>query len=107
MELGLNAMQGPFFADGTATGGTSQARSVAQLWHLWWRVGAALLSALFATGLIWVERSRQRHDLCTLNAHLLKDIGVTREQALREAHRPFWIGNTWSYPLLDAIWGQR
>jgi uncharacterized protein YjiS (DUF1127 family) len=37
-------------------------------------------------------RHRQRETLRDLadNPHLLKDIGVTREQALDEADKPFW-----------------
>jgi uncharacterized protein YjiS (DUF1127 family) len=36
------------------------------------------------------ERSCQRRTLRDLDDHLLRDIGVTREQAEREAQRPFW-----------------
>jgi uncharacterized protein YjiS (DUF1127 family) len=36
------------------------------------------------------ERRRQRQDLRVLDDHLLRDIGVTHEQARREAGRPFW-----------------
>jgi uncharacterized protein YjiS (DUF1127 family) len=35
-------------------------------------------------------RWHQRHDLRELDDHLLRDIGVTREQARREASKPFW-----------------
>ena len=35
-------------------------------------------------------RSRQRADLKQLDAHLLRDIGLTREAAYREAQRYFW-----------------
>jgi uncharacterized protein YjiS (DUF1127 family) len=40
----------------------------------------------------WTERSRQRRALRDLayNAHLLDDLGLTREDALGEANRPFW-----------------
>lgn len=40
----------------------------------------------------WPARSRQRHALADLadDKHLLADIGLTREQALREADKPFW-----------------
>ena len=50
-----------------------------------WR-GWALLNKC----LRWSERSRQRADLRDLNEHLLKDIGITRQQALEAANRPFW-----------------
>jgi uncharacterized protein YjiS (DUF1127 family) len=42
---------------------------------------------------IWGERRRQRRalgDLVELNDYLLKDIGLTREQARCEAAKPFW-----------------
>jgi uncharacterized protein YjiS (DUF1127 family) len=35
-------------------------------------------------------RSRQRHALAQLDDCLLKDIGVTRQQAIAEAAKPFW-----------------
>ncbi len=45
----------------------------------------------------WIERlckalrhRRQLRDLVELDDRLLADIGVTREQALREAARPYW-----------------
>lgn len=38
-----------------------------------------------------VERQRQRARLRVLDDHLLKDIGLTREQADREANKPPWI----------------
>ncbi len=38
----------------------------------------------------WIARSRQRRDLADLSDHLLKDIGLTRAQAAREAAKPFW-----------------
>jgi uncharacterized protein YjiS (DUF1127 family) len=40
--------------------------------------------------LAWIERSRQRRALGELDDHLLCDIGVTRDEARREAIRPFW-----------------
>ena len=38
----------------------------------------------------WNQRSRQRMALRDLDAAQLNDIGVTREDALREAAKPFW-----------------
>lgn len=38
----------------------------------------------------WSERARQRHQLGMLDAHQLRDIGISREQALAEASKPFW-----------------
>ena len=38
----------------------------------------------------WIGLWRQRRSLARLDAHLLTDIGVTREAAAREAGRPIW-----------------
>jgi uncharacterized protein YjiS (DUF1127 family) len=41
----------------------------------------------------WIEQQRQRSrlgELAELNDYLLRDIGVSREEALREAQKPFW-----------------
>jgi uncharacterized protein YjiS (DUF1127 family) len=52
------------------------------------RIGEALLTLRF-----WAGRSRQRRqlgELAELDNYLLRDIGVSREEALREAAKPFW-----------------
>lgn len=36
------------------------------------------------------RRARLRRDLERLDTHLLHDIGVRREDLVREAYRPFW-----------------
>jgi uncharacterized protein YjiS (DUF1127 family) len=54
---------------------------------------ARLAARLTSTIGLWSARSRQRRalqDLATLNAHLLKDIGVTPDEAAREAAKWFW-----------------
>ena len=38
----------------------------------------------------WNQRSRQRTVLRELDATQLRDIGISREDALREAAKPFW-----------------
>ena len=42
----------------------------------------------------WIARLRQRRALYEIaernDDHLLKDIGVSREEAFREADKPFW-----------------
>jgi uncharacterized protein YjiS (DUF1127 family) len=38
----------------------------------------------------WIERSRQRKALATLDDYLLRDIGITRVDAARECDKPFW-----------------
>jgi uncharacterized protein YjiS (DUF1127 family) len=42
---------------------------------------------------VWLDRWRQRRalrDLAEQNDYLLGDVGLTREEALREAAKPFW-----------------
>ncbi|MEM7497873.1 MAG: DUF1127 domain-containing protein [Pseudomonadota bacterium] len=53
------------------------------------RVGA-LLRGLLQRVLRWQDRLRQRRRLQALPDHMLKDIGVSREDALEEASKPFW-----------------
>lgn len=38
----------------------------------------------------WRTNRRIRRHLATLPDHLLRDVGLTREQAIREAERWFW-----------------
>jgi len=41
---------------------------------------------------LWIARSRQRRalrDIAEID-YLLKDLGVSREEAFREAGKPFW-----------------
>ncbi|MFN3663138.1 DUF1127 domain-containing protein [Yoonia sp.] len=38
----------------------------------------------------FIGLARQRRDLRDLEPHLLDDIGVTRQDALREAEKPLW-----------------
>ena len=55
-----------------------------------------LLASARLTVAQWLARSRERQALREIaegnNFHLLKDIGVSREEALREADKPFWRG---------------
>ncbi|GAB4349184.1 MAG: hypothetical protein Kow006_10560 [Gammaproteobacteria bacterium] len=39
---------------------------------------------------LWQERANQRHRLLELDDRLLKDIGISRAEAEREARKPFW-----------------
>ena len=52
-----------------------------------------LASHLHQTGGFWhrlLEIRRERHALEELDAHLLADIGLSREQAEKEAHVSLW-----------------
>ena len=57
------------------------------------RIFPTLPARLSATIRGWIERSRQRQalrELAERNDYLLKDIGVSQAEALREAAKPFW-----------------
>ncbi|MCZ7597921.1 MAG: DUF1127 domain-containing protein [Gammaproteobacteria bacterium] len=41
--------------------------------------------------LAWRERAVQRRELAELPEYMLRDIGLTRDQALVEAAKPFWV----------------
>jgi uncharacterized protein YjiS (DUF1127 family) len=51
-------------------------------------LAARVLNYLFRCA----ERASQRRVLCELDEHVLRDIGLTRHDALVEAARPFWSG---------------
>lgn len=51
---------------------------------------APRLGALLATVRRMLTLRRQRAGLRHLDAHLLADIGVSRQEAEAEAERPFW-----------------
>ncbi|MGH6944121.1 MAG: DUF1127 domain-containing protein [Geminicoccaceae bacterium] len=51
---------------------------------------ARSLDRAITTLMAWREVARQRRALLALNDHLLKDIGLSRADALREMRRPFW-----------------
>jgi len=40
---------------------------------------------------IWWERRTARLRLAEMSDHNLQDIGLTREDALKEAEKPFWM----------------
>ncbi|TDQ86396.1 uncharacterized protein YjiS (DUF1127 family) [Dongia mobilis] len=50
----------------------------------------AILARIFARLLAMRERARQRRQLAGLSDALLKDIGISRADAEREATQPFW-----------------
>ena len=51
---------------------------------------ASEMTTVLRTLRLWAGRHRQRRQLAALDAHLLKDIGLTREQARAVADKPFW-----------------
>jgi len=53
------------------------------------RVSRVVPSVLQRLASAW-ERRRERSELLSLTERELKDIGITRYDALTEARRPFW-----------------
>ena len=49
------------------------------------------LDALVTTLVTWYRRAEQRRRLVQLDARMLKDIGLSREQVEAEAGKPFWV----------------
>ncbi|MCY4311751.1 MAG: DUF1127 domain-containing protein [Rhodospirillaceae bacterium] len=39
----------------------------------------------------WRQRGEERRQLLELDERLLKDIGVSRAEAMEEARKPFWV----------------
>jgi uncharacterized protein YjiS (DUF1127 family) len=52
-----------------------------------WQPSTGHLVMLLTT---WYQRSRQRRQLAELSGDQLRDIGVSRVQALAESTKPFW-----------------
>ena len=58
--------------------------------HRLTRVLAGELSAISRKVSLMAARYRQRRQLLQLGVDQLEDIGLSREQALNEASKPFW-----------------
>ena len=52
--------------------------------------GRAVLSSLTDTIVIWLNRRQGRRDLKELDDRLLADVGISRQDAVCEAAKPFW-----------------
>jgi len=65
-------------------------------WRGWVEDGKRLISAeimrVATLAKTWGQRTRSRRHLSTLDAKQLKDVGLTRIDAQREAQKPFWKG---------------
>lgn len=55
------------------------------------RFGRALKRGLCVL-LVWEQRLKDRDTLDGMSESRLRDIGLTRKQAIREARKPFWQG---------------
>ena len=46
--------------------------------------------SVFDTLQLWSDRREQRKRLSLLSDHMLRDIGLTKIDVIRECHKPFW-----------------
>ncbi len=53
---------------------------------------ARLLRGAVETLLAWQHRAAERQQLAALSDYDLKDVGLTRSDAIAEAEKPFWRG---------------
>jgi uncharacterized protein YjiS (DUF1127 family) len=54
------------------------------------RQGLANAPMLLARLIVAYRRHRQRYDLATFDDRMLRDMGISRLEADRESHKPFW-----------------
>ena len=56
------------------------------------QVLSELIASVLGTLWLWAARRRMRQALGDIaeDDHLLADVGITRDQARREADKPFW-----------------
>jgi uncharacterized protein YjiS (DUF1127 family) len=59
-----------------------------------WRAARSWAASALIRLMRWHETARERRALLALSDHMLKDIGITRAEAEREAARPFWQDGT-------------
>jgi uncharacterized protein YjiS (DUF1127 family) len=70
----------------TKNGGTSQKTFELVKKH---RLQAAWTKAILTIKL-WQQRYRTRQQLASLDQYALKDIGLSRSEAIKEAQKSFW-----------------
>lgn len=49
-----------------------------------------LVQKMVATINLWLVRSHERHILMNLDDRMLEDIGITRDNVMKEYDKPFW-----------------
>jgi uncharacterized protein YjiS (DUF1127 family) len=67
-------------------------------------VAATVLSSLASMIAFWLNRQQGRRDLSELDDRLLADVGISREDALWEARKPFWRGEQALWRAGEPLW---
>ena len=49
-----------------------------------------MISRVLALCRHWRQRVQERAELCRLDDRALRDLGITRVDAMKEADKPFW-----------------
>ena len=78
---------GPAAAAGGATASRAPFGALREVGLGWARLGMVRILQVLVTR---YDRARQRRSLLELSDHMLRDIGVSRAEALGEAAKPFW-----------------
>ncbi len=55
------------------------------------RSPAAIAGTVIAALATWRNRAVQRRALATLSSEALRDLGISRVEAMIEADKPFWV----------------
>jgi uncharacterized protein YjiS (DUF1127 family) len=56
----------------------------------WRRALGALTIRLIETALAWQARAAERAQLAAMDDRLLRDVGLSRADVMRESSKPFW-----------------
>ncbi len=51
---------------------------------------SSTIASVVATTRVWQVRAEQRKHLASLDSRLLEDMGMSREEAVREGNKSFW-----------------
>lgn len=77
----------------TIHGSASASAALSRGLGSWSGIGRVVTTAVTRaarTVLVWQEREFQRRALERFDEHALRDIGVSRADAVREVSKPFW-----------------
>ncbi|HEY9079014.1 DUF1127 domain-containing protein [Magnetovibrio sp.] len=78
--------------------GAALSSALSLSWHGWLNDGKRLIvrefnrvpAAIVTTVRMWRRRNCARNSIRTMDEHMLRDIGLSPEQARLETQKPFW-----------------